>query len=117
MFLDNRSDADRFRLKLLDHCLRVSRAMSQSPDADAHVRVAIVGGGATGVELAAELYNAAAALRYYGLEVFDEKRLEVTLIEAGPRILPALPEKLAEAATPNWKRWACASSPAYPWSG
>jgi NADH dehydrogenase len=62
------------------------------------VRVAIVGGGATGVELAAELYNAAAGLRHYGLEVFDESRLEISLIEAGPRILPALPEKLADAA-------------------
>ncbi len=72
--------------------------MSLDPASDAHVRIAIVGGGATGVELAAELYNAAAALRYYGLEVFDEDRLEVTLIEAGPRILPALPERLADAA-------------------
>jgi NADH dehydrogenase len=62
------------------------------------VRIAIVGGGATGVELAAELYNAAAALRHYGLEVFDESRLQVCLIEAGPRILPVLPERLAEAA-------------------
>jgi NADH dehydrogenase len=98
LFLDSRTQADRFRQKLLNECLRVSRAMSQSTDADAYVRVAIVGGGATGVELAAELYNAAAALRYYGLEVFDESRLKVTLIEAGPRILPALPEGLAEAA-------------------
>jgi NADH dehydrogenase len=98
LFLDNRSDADRFRLKLLNHCLRVSRTMSQSPQADAHVRVAIIGGGATGVELTAELYNAAEGLRYYGLEVFDDKRLQVTLIEAGPRILPALPDRLAEAA-------------------
>ena len=72
--------------------------MSDDPATDAHVRIAIVGGGATGVELAAELYNAAAALRHYGLEVFDESRLKVTLIEAGPRILPALPEKLADAA-------------------
>jgi len=60
--------------------------------------VDIVVGGATGVELAAELYNAASELRHYGLEVFDESRLKVTLIEAGPRILPALPQKLAEAA-------------------
>src|SRR6185295_14489226 len=66
--------------------------------ADAHVRVAIIGGGATGVELTAELYNAAAGLRYYGLEVFDDKRLQVTLIEAGPRILPMLPDRLAKAA-------------------
>jgi NADH dehydrogenase len=96
--LDDRNGADRFRNRLLDHCLRVSREMSVDPAADAHVRIIIVGGGATGVELAAELYNAAAALRYYGLEVFDESRLQITLIEAGPRILPALPERLAEAA-------------------
>lgn len=98
MFLDNREDADRFRNRLLDHCLRVSREMSVNAASDAHVRVAIVGGGATGVELAAELYNAAAALRHYGLEVFDESRLDITLVEAGPRILPALPEDLAGAA-------------------
>jgi NADH dehydrogenase len=98
IFLDSRLQADRFRSKLLDHCLRVSRTLSQDPKADAMVRVDIVGGGATGVELAAELYNAASELRHYGLEVFDESRLQVTLIEAGPRILPALPEKLAEAA-------------------
>lgn len=98
MVLDDRADADRFRNKLLNHCLRVSRAMTASPGADEHVRIAVVGGGATGVELAAELYNSAAALRYYGLEVFDESRLTVTLIEAGPRILPALPERLSDAA-------------------
>jgi NADH dehydrogenase len=98
IFLDSRQQADRFRSKLLDHCLRVSRTLVQDPASDATVRVDIVGGGATGVELAAELYNAAAELRHYGLEVFDESRLKVTLIEAGPRILPALPEALAEAA-------------------
>jgi NADH dehydrogenase len=98
LFLDDRAGADRFRNRLLDHCLRVSRSMSVHPEDDAHVRIAIVGGGATGVELAAELYNSAAALRHYGLEVFDESRLQITLLEAGPRILPALPEKLAEAA-------------------
>lgn len=98
IFLDDRDQADRFRLKLLNQCLRVSRQMSADPASDAHVRIAIVGGGATGVELAAELYNAAAGLRHYGLEVFDESRLEISLIEAGPRILPALPEKLADAA-------------------
>ncbi|MBT2133787.1 NAD(P)/FAD-dependent oxidoreductase [Croceibacterium sp. LX-88] len=98
MRLDDRTGADRFRNRLLDHCLRVSREMTEDPSCDAHVRIVIVGGGATGVELAAELYNAAAALKYYGLEVFDESRLQITLIEAGPRILPALPERLAEAA-------------------
>lgn len=99
LYLDSREQADRFRTRLLNHCLRVSRAMMNDPGADEQVRVAIVGGGATGVELAAELYNAAGALRHYGLEVFDESRMHVTLLEAGPRILPALPGKLAAAAT------------------
>jgi NADH dehydrogenase len=98
LFLDDRVQADRFRSKLLDHCLRVSRTMSENPAADAHVRIAIIGAGATGVELAAELYDAAAALRHYGLEVFDESRLQVTLVEAGERILPQLDEDLAKAA-------------------
>jgi len=98
IFLDSRLQADRFRTNLLNHCLRVSRSVSGDAASDAVVRVDIVGGGATGVELAAELYNSAAELRHYGLEVFDESRLKVTLIEAGPRILPALPEDLAKAA-------------------
>ena len=98
LFLDDRAQADRFRNRLLNYCLRTSRALADNPNADSFVRIAIVGAGATGVELAAELYNAASALRYYGLEGFDETRLKVTLIEAGPRILPALPQRLADAA-------------------
>jgi NADH dehydrogenase len=98
IFLDSRRQADRFRTNLLNHCLRVSRTLEVNPQSDATVKVAIVGGGATGVELTAEIYGAAAGLRHYGLEVFDEKRMQVTLIEAGPRILPALPEQLADAA-------------------
>ncbi len=98
LFLDSRKQADRFRTRLLNHCLRVSRAMIANSDADAQVKIGIVGAGATGVELAAELYNAAGALRYYGLEVFDESRLDVSLIEAGPRILPALPDRLSQSA-------------------
>jgi NADH dehydrogenase len=98
LFLEDRTQADRFRQKLLNHCLRVSRTLAVDPSADVAVNVTIVGGGATGVELAAELYNAASGLRHYGLEVFDESRLKVTLIEAGPRILPALPETLAQSA-------------------
>ena len=97
-FLDEHEDAERFRQRLLNHCLRASRVQAMSDAGDANVEIAIVGGGATGVELAAELYDAAGALRRYGLEGFDESRLKVTLLEAGPRILPALPEKLAAAA-------------------
>lgn len=98
LYLDSREQADKFRTRLLNNCLRVSRAMMKDPGADELVRISIVGGGATGVELAAELYNAVGALSHYGLEVFDESHLKVTLLEAGPRILPLLPEKLSAAA-------------------
>ena len=98
IFLDERAEADRFRRKLLNQCLRVSRSLIADPATSAAVHVVIVGGGATGVELAAELHMSAASLAMYGLEVFDATRLKVTLVEAGPRILPALPEKLADAA-------------------
>jgi len=104
MLLDSRADADRFRNRLLNHCLRVSGAMSEDPPREQFINIAIVGAGATGVELAAELYNAAAALSYYGLELFDAARLRVTVIEAAPRILPALREKLSAAATVELER-------------
>ncbi|MEM1314238.1 MAG: NAD(P)/FAD-dependent oxidoreductase [Pseudomonadota bacterium] len=95
LFLETRAQADAFRNRLLNACFGVS-VRAERGDADAKVRVAIVGGGATGVELSAELFNAASGLRTYGLEVFDESRLEVTLLEAGSRLLPALDEDLSE---------------------
>ncbi|MEZ5824438.1 MAG: NAD(P)/FAD-dependent oxidoreductase [Geminicoccaceae bacterium] len=96
--LDRRKEAEHFRRRMLYQCLRVSRQLTKDPSTDPAVRIAIVGGGATGVELAAELYNAADALKHYGLEEFDRQRMKVTLLEAGPRILPALPDDLAAAA-------------------
>jgi len=98
IFLDERAEADRFRRRLLNQCLRVSRSVAADPASDATVDIVIVGGGATGVELAAELHMSADSLAMYGLEVFDATRLRTVLVEAGPRILPALPEKLAASA-------------------
>jgi NADH dehydrogenase len=96
MFLEQRAQADTFRHKLLNACFRAN--VGGGAETNAKVRICIVGGGATGVELSAELFNAAKGLRNYGLEVFDDSALEVTLLEAGPRILPALDEELAQTA-------------------
>lgn len=93
MFLESRQQADHFRRKLLNACLRANEARARGEDAQ--VPICIVGGGATGVELSAELVNAAKALRSYGLEVFDEDALKITLLEAGPRLLPALDEEIS----------------------
>ncbi len=59
--------------------------------ANGKVNIAIVGGGATGVELSAELHNAVKQLHSYGYKGLTNDALNVTLVEAGERILPALP--------------------------
>jgi len=94
IFLDSPIQAHKFRNKLLNQLLRIQRL----PSADSEVRIAIVGGGATGVELSAELHHAVADIHNYGFNEVTTSQLKVTLIEAGPRILPALPERISAAA-------------------
>jgi NADH:ubiquinone reductase (H+-translocating) len=58
--------------------------------------VAIIGAGATGVELSAELRNTAEVLSAYGLHNLDPRHdIRIHVIEAGPRILPALPTRVS----------------------
>ncbi|MDB5983860.1 MAG: ndH [Pseudomonas sp.] len=91
LFLDTRKQAERFHQQLLNHYLR---AHAGQADLTEEITVAIVGAGATGVELAAELHNAAHELASYGLGRIKPENLRITLIEAGPRVLPALPERI-----------------------
>jgi NADH dehydrogenase len=99
IFLDRRSQAERFRQKLLNACVSASLKTQLDPSVKPNVDIAIVGGGATGVELSAELHHSTEELRYYGLEDFESDRLRIALLEAGPRLLPALPERISRAAT------------------
>jgi NADH:quinone reductase (non-electrogenic) len=95
IFLDSPDQAERFRSALMNRLLQYA----QGPEAPANkVNITLVGGGATGVELAAELYNAVEYLSHYGFGRVSPDCLKVTLVEAGPRILPALPERLSAAA-------------------
>ena len=58
-----------------------------------------VGAGATGVELAAELHRTTRQVISYGMDRVDpDKDMKVILIEAAPRILPALPDRVSAAA-------------------
>jgi len=93
LFLDSAAQAHKFRRKLLNKFLRIQRIAGE----DAHVRVAIVGAGATGVELSAELHQAVHEIHNYGFPAVNNEHLDVTLIEAGPRILPALPQRICNA--------------------
>lgn len=95
VYLDSRKQAERFHRRLLNEFIRAS-----SDEVAPHeLNIAIVGGGATGVELSAELYNTADVLSNYNMAKVTPDRLKVTLIEAGDRILPALPARLAASVT------------------
>jgi len=90
--LDNAWQAHLFHRRLVNACFHANFAN------DGRVLdIAIVGAGATGVELAAELHNTVRVLAAYGLENFDPARqIRLSIVEAGPRILPGLPDHIAE---------------------
>ena len=88
--IDCRSEAiafnDQLRAKLIKHATA------------GHVlTVAIVGGGATGVELAAELVQIGSTAENFGL-AGASRHLKVVLIESGPRLLGPFPANVASAA-------------------
>ena len=101
--LDTLDDAERFHRRLLAACVRADgRAGAGLP---AQVDIVIIGAGATGVELAAEIRQTTRAHVGYGLDHLDPaSAVRLTLIEAAPRILPPLSEKVAEAAAELLRR-------------
>jgi NADH dehydrogenase len=92
--LDSAWQAHLFHRRLVNACFRANYAN------DGRIlHIAIVGAGATGVELAAELHNTLRVLTAYGLENFrPESQIRIAVIEAGSRILPGLPDHVAEGA-------------------
>jgi NADH dehydrogenase len=91
--LDATEDAERFRLTLL----KLLTLAESRPDSG--VDVVIIGGGATGVELAAELREASGVYAAYGFRQLQAERdVRITLLEGAPRILAPLPDKVAAAA-------------------
>ncbi|MGR5235406.1 NAD(P)/FAD-dependent oxidoreductase [Vibrio alfacsensis] len=93
IFLDSPEQAHRFRSEMNNEFLKL-----HAKNGNGTVDIAIVGAGATGVELSAELHNAVKELRTYGFGDLDSSKLNVSLVEAGERILPALPPRISSAA-------------------
>jgi NADH:ubiquinone reductase (H+-translocating) len=94
--LETAEQASRFNHRLVNACLRAQD--QDAPVRPGQLHVAIIGAGATGTELAAELHHTARAIIAYGLDKIDPERdLRIVLIEAGDRILPALPERISES--------------------
>jgi NADH:ubiquinone reductase (H+-translocating) len=96
-------DARRIRARLLMAFER-AEALSDPAKQDALMTTVLVGGGPTGVEMAgavAELARHALARDFRNI---DPRRAKIVLIEAGPRILSAFPEKLSDYAVTALKR-------------
>jgi NADH dehydrogenase len=94
--LETPAQAERFNRRLVNACLR---AQTQAgPVRAGQLHVAIVGAGATGTELAAELHRTTREVVAYGLDRIDPQHdIRIVLIEGAPRILPGLPERIALA--------------------
>jgi len=92
--LDTQDQAERFHQKLHNSILRAqTQKGSVQPG---QLEVVIVGGGATGVELAAELHKATREMTAYGLDrVNPDRDISIYLVEASKRLLPALPPKIS----------------------
>ncbi len=96
--LDSAEQAVRFNRKLINACLRANS--QHEPLRPGQLHVAIIGAGATGVELAAELHKTTREIASFGLDNMDfDQTVKLTLIEAGPRIVPQLPETLSEGVS------------------
>ena len=90
-FLDSRKQADVFQQDLLHLYLE-----AQNHEISRTLNIAIIGAGATGIELAAELYQAKQTFFKYGLNKIHPKNVNITVIEAAHRILPALSKNIAQ---------------------
>lgn len=88
--LDSREQAERFHQEFTSALHRVNSL----EDANSVLSIAIVGGGATGVELAADMHNVVQRLREYGFDHFSRDSLKVSIIEAAPILLPRLPDRI-----------------------
>jgi NADH dehydrogenase len=94
--LETPEHASRFNRRLVNACLRAQNQVD--PIRPGQLHVAIIGAGATGTELAAELHHTARAIVAYGLDKIDPERdLRIVLIEAADRILPVLPPRISAA--------------------
>ena len=96
--LEDARQAERFHRRLINACIRAND--QPGPLTPQQLQVAIIGAGATGVELAAELPRTTQTLVSFGLDRIDAlSDIRIIVIEAADRILPALPERLSTQAT------------------
>lgn len=101
--LDTQDQAELFHRRLHNALVRAQTQVE--PVQPGQLDVVIVGAGATGIELAAELHNTTRELTAYGLDKIDpDKDIKISLVEASNRVLPALPPKLSYSVETELKK-------------
>jgi NADH dehydrogenase len=94
--LDTQEQAEVFHQKL-HHAILKAQTQKKAIQ-PGQLEVVIVGAGATGVELAAELHKATREMTVYGIDrVNPDRDIKISIIEASSRLLPALPKKLSNS--------------------
>ncbi|GJD29367.1 NADH dehydrogenase [Methylobacterium adhaesivum] len=93
--LDTQDQAVRFHQRLVNGMLRAHT--QAGPVRPGQLHVTVIGAGATGTELTAELHRTTRDVASTGLDRIDpDKDLKITLVEAASRILPAVPERMSQ---------------------
>ncbi|TAL26783.1 MAG: FAD-dependent oxidoreductase [Aquabacterium sp.] len=102
--LNDVADARRFHRRLLAACAAADLAAQGDAGPPPTVHIVVVGGGATGVELAAELRQSGEELALYRIGGPRRRRIDITVVEAAPRLVGALSEQVAQSVRADLER-------------
>ncbi|CUA68172.1 NADH dehydrogenase [Rhizoctonia solani] len=108
-FLKDVSDARRIRQRILSNFERAALPTTSPSERDRLLHFAVVGGGATGVEFAAELHDLLhddlpSLYPTQGTKSLVEQHARITIYDVAPRILGMFDTALAEFAERHLKR-------------
>lgn len=92
--LDDLSSANKFHECMLEEVLKKEHNSEKAEP----LSIVIVGGGATGVELAAELTQTTRHLANFGLNKLKANPVKITVVNAGSQLLPGLSDKISSGA-------------------
>ena len=102
--LDDVAQAEAFRQRFIDGCIQAGAHQGVGEgegkgEGEGGIDIVIVGGGATGVELAAELSHSARTRARYKVHALDPVRgVRIRILERGSLLLPHLQPRLSRRA-------------------
>jgi NADH dehydrogenase len=96
-------DATSLRRRILS-AFEHAESMAAAEDRQRFLTFVVIGGGPTGVEMAGAIAELAHVALRHDFRTIDPREARIVLVEAGPRILPAFPPSLSEAARKSLER-------------